>query len=62
MQQEKNTKRKHCNALKSNMENRAVHKKSETRKKVEHENITAQKCATWKWCSVKKVQHEKSTT
>ena len=31
-------------------------------KKVQHEEITTQKSATWKWCSMKKVEHEKSAT
>ena len=28
---------------------------------MQHEKITTQKSATWKWCSMKKKQHEKST-
>ena len=47
---------------KSAASNRAIHKKSATRKKVQHENITTQKSAIRKWCSMKKVEHEKSAT
>ena len=33
--------------------NGAMHKKSATRKKVQHEKITTLKSATEKWCSIK---------
>ena len=38
-----------CESVKSK---RAIPKKSATRKKVQHENITTQKRATWTWCAV----------
>ena len=47
---------------KSAASKRAILKKSTTRKKVQHENITTQKSAIRKWCSMKKVEHEKSAT
>ena len=31
-------------------------------KKMQREKITAQKNAAWDWCSMTKVQHEKSAT
>ena len=31
-------------------------------KRVQHKNITIQKSAAWDWCSMKKVQHEKSAS
>ena len=43
--------------------NNALHKNSATREKLQHEKMsTTQKSATWRWCSMKKVQHEKSET
>ena len=49
-------------ACKSATWNSAIHKKSATRKKVQHEKITLQKSVTWHWCSLQNVQDEKSTT
>ena len=52
----------HITTCKSATGNRAINKKRGTQKKVQHGNITTQKGATWKWCSMKKVQHEKIAT
>ena len=42
--------------------NSAIHKNSARRKKVQHGKIPTQISETWKWCSMKKVRHEKSAT